>query len=53
MSLESGQYYIFTSDGDFPVGRRLAEDRSLRPKGIYKLPKGQESVVSNLSPTPR
>ncbi|PIL29909.1 hypothetical protein GSI_07819 [Ganoderma sinense ZZ0214-1] len=44
MSLESGRYYITSADGGFPVGRRLAEDRSLRPKGIYKLPMGTESV---------
>ena len=49
MSLESGQYYIYSADGGFPVGRRLAEDLSLRPKGIYKLPEGQESTVSNPS----
>ncbi len=51
MSLENGQYYIYTAAGGFPIGRKLAEDRSLRPKGIFKLPEGQESVVSNLSCT--
>ena len=50
MSLESGKYYITSADGGFPIGRRLAEDRSLNPKGIFKLPLGTKSVVST---TPR
>ena len=48
MSLESGKYYITSADGGFPIGRRLAEDRSLNPKGIFKLPLGTESVVSTV-----
>ena len=47
MSLESGKYYITSADGGFPIGRRLAEDLSLNPKGIFKLPLGTKSVVSN------
>nr|VWO99539.1 Regulator Ustilago maydis 1 protein [Ganoderma boninense] len=52
MSLTSGQYYITTADGGFPIGRRLAEDRSLLPKGIFKLPLGTESVppIADVSP---
>ena len=53
MSLESGQYYVYTADGDFPVGRRSVEDKSLNPKGIFKLPEGTAApVVSNVSCTP-
>ena len=48
MSLESGKYHITSADGGFPVGRRLLEDRSLNPKGIFKLPLGTESVVSTV-----
>ncbi|KAM5542222.1 hypothetical protein V8D89_004095 [Ganoderma adspersum] len=44
MSLESGKYYITSADGGFPIGRRLVEDRSLNPKGIFKLPLGTESI---------
>ncbi|KAM5542125.1 hypothetical protein V8D89_004208 [Ganoderma adspersum] len=44
MSLEGGNYYITSVDGGFPIGRKTAEDRSLRPKGIYKLPQGTESM---------
>ena len=53
MSLERGNYYITSVDGGFPIGRKTAEDKSLGPKGIYKLPQGTESVVSNVSHTPR
>ena len=46
MSLESGEYYITSADGGFPIGRRFAEDKSSKPKGIFKLPPGTKSVVS-------
>ena len=35
--LPDGEYNIFSKATDFIVGRKLAEDRSLRPKGIYTL----------------
>ena len=35
--LPDGNYNIFSKATDFIVGRKLAEDRSLRPKGIYTL----------------
>ncbi|KAM5542212.1 hypothetical protein V8D89_004085 [Ganoderma adspersum] len=44
MSLDSGKYYITSADGGFPIGRKSREDRSLKPKRIYKLPMGSESV---------
>ncbi|PIL29901.1 hypothetical protein GSI_07811 [Ganoderma sinense ZZ0214-1] len=45
MSLETGQYYITSADsGGFPIGRSSREDRSTKPKGIFRLPKGTESV---------
>jgi len=41
MFLESGQYQIASALGDgILVGRRLAEDRSLRPKAVVTLPRG-------------
>ncbi|KAI1785404.1 serine protease inhibitor [Ganoderma leucocontextum] len=40
MALESGRYYIFSKVDDTPVGRNYIEDKSLLPKGIYKLPQG-------------
>ena len=46
MSLESGKYYITSADGGFPIGRRSTEDRTLQPKGIFKLSLGAKSVVS-------
>ncbi|KAI1784717.1 hypothetical protein LXA43DRAFT_1101107 [Ganoderma leucocontextum] len=45
MTLESGKYTILSKVDGAPVGRRLAEDRSLLPKGIYKLPKDLEVDV--------
>ena len=53
MSLERGNYYITSVDGGFPIGRKTAEDKSLGPKGIYKLPQGTESVVSTVVLAPR
>ncbi|PIL29908.1 hypothetical protein GSI_07818 [Ganoderma sinense ZZ0214-1] len=44
MSLETGQYYIISAEGGFPIGRNSREDRSLNPKGIFRLPEGTESV---------
>ena len=35
MTLSDGYYIIHSKASNFIVGRRLAEDRSLRPKGIY------------------
>lgn len=35
--LPNGEYHIFSKATDFVVGRKLAEDKSLRPKGIYTL----------------
>ncbi|KAI1784708.1 hypothetical protein LXA43DRAFT_194181 [Ganoderma leucocontextum] len=45
MALESGKYTILSKVDGAPVGRRLAEDRSLLPKGIYKLPKDLEADI--------
>ncbi|KAM5542126.1 hypothetical protein V8D89_004209 [Ganoderma adspersum] len=38
------KYYITSAAGGFPIGRKPDEDKSLNPKGIYKLPLGSESV---------
>ena len=38
--LPSGTYHIFSKASDFIVGRKLAEDKSLRPKGIFTLDPG-------------
>ncbi|KAJ3745630.1 serine protease inhibitor [Lentinula detonsa] len=41
MSLETGRYII--TSGDYAVGRRSSEDRSLLPKGIFLTSKDWES----------
>ena len=37
MPLPDGTYIITSKATDYVVGRKPAEDRSLRPKGIYTL----------------
>ncbi|KAI0088753.1 hypothetical protein BDY19DRAFT_144265 [Irpex rosettiformis] len=40
MSIEDGQYQIFSAADNLPIGRPLAEDKSLLPKQVVTLPPG-------------
>ncbi|PIL29926.1 hypothetical protein GSI_07836 [Ganoderma sinense ZZ0214-1] len=46
MALESGKYTIISKLNDGSVGRRVAEDRSGNPKGIFKLAKDMGPYVT-------